>query len=637
MNIGSLAGLLLAWVLGASIVAAAWPGGSAKRVDVLIVLSLGFIIGLGTSSVIFFIASLLSPRPVMIGGAVEVAATVALWLRNGSFKRSRASSAESDHNMSAAPQATHPVDRSWVEWVLAFAFVQAAVIAMVVAWRAYLAEPLGGWDAWTIWNLHARIMFRAGTSWPELLNASQLSWTHPDYPRLLSASVARGWAWGGREPASVAALVSVGFAAATIGLLVGAVAKVRGRIAALGGGLVLLATPFFVTFAPNQHADIPLGSFMLGAVVLGILAHGMPRARGWWALAGACAGFAAWTKNEGLLFAMVFAAIAGMQSWRARSWAIGASVLGGLAIALLPVIYFKLQLAPTNDLVSGPLGPRLTQLFDPARHATILSSLWRDLRGFGEWRIGPWVALAWPFALWRWRPRPGGSVGMVLAVAGLMLAGYYGVYLLTPHTLAWHLDTSLVRLLLQLWPLAIFAWCLAVPLAPGTRTSISTGAKPNAVFWGVNAVVAAISIGVLSSQRAVNELAVRRIDGAEVSASLTEGWFTIERHRRDEWAWSSGAAELQLYVNGDTTVGPVTLSFGLRGVGGQGTIVVRNKADVVWRGTVGGELVPVTIAGLKLSPGSTMLDFSTDGPRVVDGAEHGGRTLSFALYNLRLK
>lgn len=38
---------------------------------------------------------------------------------------------------------------------------------------------------------------------------------------------------------------------------------------------------------------------------------------------------------------------------------------------------------------------------------------------------------------------------------GIVLAGYASVYALTPHDLAWHLETSLGRLLLQLWPLTL--------------------------------------------------------------------------------------------------------------------------------------------------------------------------------------
>jgi hypothetical protein len=42
-----------------------------------------------------------------------------------------------------------------------------------------------------------------------------------------------------------------------------------------------------------------------------------------------------------------------------------------------------------------------------------------------------------------------------------MLGGYFGVYVLTPKDLGWHLGTSLDRLLPQLWPLALFPSFLA--------------------------------------------------------------------------------------------------------------------------------------------------------------------------------
>jgi hypothetical protein len=57
----------------------------------------------------------------------------------------------------------------------------------------------------------------------------------------------------------------------------------------------------------------------------------------------------------------------------------------------------------------------------------------------------------------------------------------------------------------------------------------------------------------------------------------------------------------------------------------------------LWQGTVGAELVPVTLGGLMLPSGSTLLEFSTDTPGVAESPAHGGRSLAFALYNLRLK
>jgi hypothetical protein len=69
---------------------------------------------------------------------------------------------------------------------------------------------------------------------------------------------------------------------------------------------------------------------------------------------------------------------------------------------------------------------------------------------------------------------------MAAGALGLTLAGYAFVYLTTPQDLAWHLRTSLHRLLLQLWPSALFVFfllvktpeqALAEDIAPGQEES----------------------------------------------------------------------------------------------------------------------------------------------------------------------
>jgi hypothetical protein len=44
------------------------------------------------------------------------------------------------------------------------------------------------------------------------------------------------------------------------------------------------------------------------------------------------------------------------------------------------------------------------------------------------------------------------AVLAALGVCGVMLVGYFGVYVVTPFDLSWHLHTSLGRLLTQLVP-----------------------------------------------------------------------------------------------------------------------------------------------------------------------------------------
>ena len=598
-------------LLGVLLVAALWPREASRRGDLPLILPLGILAGFGATSVLFFAASLLTARPAPLCLASEIALSAGLaW---GVSRRVPAPSARS-----APAPAT-------LDWVLATVLVQAVAFAAVIAWRAYRAEPYGGWDGWAIWNLHARFMLRAGPAWPHELMAPQLSWSHPDYPWLVPASVAREWAWTGHESAAAAATISALFGAALVALLVAIMARLRGSAAALLAGLLLVGTPFFVTFSTNEHADLPLAAYLLAT--MGLLALGRPAA-----LAGLCAGFAAWTKNEGLLFVLVVTVWLAWQARTEKSWTGFRRFVIAAAIGLAPVAYFKLALAPSNDLVATPLAPRLLAAMDAGRHATIFAALWRDLRGFGEWTWLPYVAMALPFGAWRARRRLVGPERGVPLVLGAMFVGYYGVYLLTPQDLAWHLETSLVRLLLQLWPLALLWWALAV-LSPA---ALPAGGEPRrwtwAAFLGANAIVGLALVASLSSQPAPDELALRRRMDASVCVAIDEGWHGVEQQARQRWAWSRGAATLSVEVDRRATTAP-TLRFSLRSLAAR-TVTIRMGERTLWQGRVAESYVPVTLAPLPISAGTATLAFTTDAPTTPEPG--GPRQLAFAIYNVRI-
>jgi hypothetical protein len=67
------------------------------------------------------------------------------------------------------------------------------------------------------------------------------------------------------------------------------------------------------------------------------------------------------------------------------------------------------------------------------------------------------------------------SIALLLLV--LMMVGYFFVYILSPFDLVWHLDTSLNRLLLQVWPLAAFAYFVILQ-APEQAVMESTDPPP---------------------------------------------------------------------------------------------------------------------------------------------------------------
>jgi len=271
------------------------------------------------------------------------------------------------------------------------------------------------------------------------------------------------------------------------------------------------------------------------------------------------------------------------------------------------------------------------------RHRTIAEALWHDLASFGEWQVVPFLAMALPFIAWRNRLRLVAGARLLPVVVLAMLAGFYLVYLLSPQDLRWHLDTSLVRLLLQLWPLALLLWGLTFPWnEPGQAVRAPRPTTLRVAFGIANALAAAAIIAALAGQLAANELAVKRDRGGTIRVTLGDGWFGREHRGRDTWAWSGGPATLDVEVSSGQRPPAVTLRFALRSFGAR-EVTVRLGDRVLWQRRGPDAFVPVEIADLVLPPGVTTLGVATDTPGLPEAPHPGARALAFAIYNLTLK
>jgi hypothetical protein len=623
MIFGAVVAIVSAWLLGVLSVAAMWPARPLRRSEILLILALGMGVGLGVTSALFFAASLAPSRTAAMYTLEFLVGVSAAWL---AWSRRRPLSGRTD-----APASNDRLGSLIVGTV----FTQACLVAAAVGVRAYGAEPFSSSDGWTIWNMHARILYLGGENWPEILRATQLGWTHPDYPLLVPASVARAWTYAGHDSPVVAGAISGMFGLATLALLVAGVSYLRSRTVALIGGLVLLGTPFFVTFSTNEHADIPLSFYILATLVLTAATRNDPGAWRTSALAGICAGFAAWTKNEGLLFAVVVSAVFMAYGLAAGARGRIAAFVAGIAVALIPVACFKLSIAPPNDVVASDPWTRLNAMLDWSRHRLIIQSLWRDVSRFGEWSTVPFLAMVLPLIGSGWRqlsPRE----WIIAVVLGLVLAGYYIVYLLTHMDLAFHLDSSLVRLLLQLWPGAVFFWCLAIscdashPLL-ASRAMPGTQARNPGMFIAVNGALAAVVFSALGRQLPVDQFGANRIDGATAALFAGDGWFGMERHGTDRWAWSTGKSTLHIDVNSKPPQS-VTLQFSIRALGSR-MVTARMGEKIIWQASVGEDAQDAEVRGLAIKRGTTHIVFQTDSPGVPESNGANARELTFALYN----
>jgi hypothetical protein len=196
---------------------------------------------------------------------------------------------------------------------------------------------------------------------------------------------------------------------------------------------------------PAQYADVPLACYLAGAIVLALLDRGI--------LAGIFAGFAAWTKDEGLLFLVLF--LPAIAIFRPR--ALRVSISGALLPAALVGCFKALLVRGSSSLLAMSLPGALHRIFDPARYGTVLAAFGREFLNMGAgWYhpILPLLALAIALGFDRQRRK---DVLFCSAILAGLLLGDFGVFLVTVNDPSWQLQTSLNRILVQMWPALVLA------------------------------------------------------------------------------------------------------------------------------------------------------------------------------------
>ncbi len=337
-----------------------------------------------------------------------------------------------------------------------FGLVLSGAVALAVYGLLLRADrmPHGDWDAWAIWNTHARFLHRDGRTWSDHIRYT----VHGDYPLLTPLLTARLWRFTGEEVPEAGSLLGIMFALSGVAVLLSTLSQLRDIQLALLMALVLIGTPYYLDRGVSQYADVPLAVFMISTIAL-ISLHWErePDRFGPLVLAGFTAGCAGWTKNEGLLFILATCIVLLLPVFRdpAVTFRRFASFSLGLLLPLAVISYFKLAIAPRYDLIEDlRYQETIQRITSIDRHAVILKSLARSAWFFGAWAMQPMIPLFAFIALRGANRRvfrsQGGFAG--LSILGIVLAGYYAVYLITPIPLQDHLDSSLDRLLIHLWP-----------------------------------------------------------------------------------------------------------------------------------------------------------------------------------------
>jgi dolichyl-phosphate-mannose-protein mannosyltransferase len=429
--------ILLGWLVVRLVLP---PMGPRQWFDWIFEISLGTGIGLGLTSCLYFVLVWmgLSGRVAELG--IELVAVGAMgWL----VTRNR------PEKIPGAPGPRF----SWI-WILRVAAMVSLVLFALDLSESAATNPYGQWDAFGIWNVKARFLASGTSAWRNAVAANTAAGlggaSHPGYPLLVSASVARAWTFTQDFSNAAPEVVSIAFTLAVLGLLAGALGTLRTETLGLLALLVLLATDSFRAQGTFQYADIPLSLYVLSTCALLAIAE----KRGWppgaLALAGVCAGLAAWTKNEGAPFLIAALAIA---LWRCGLRRVLWMAVGTAPVALLLGVFKLFAVVGSEPVLPKTIGETIPKLTDPSRWIQITASFATNFLHLGA----PWahpillvVILAAMMGVIA-RSEAVSRLWLALPVIGL-LAAEFALYLVTTLDLTWHLSTSNDRLVTQVWP-----------------------------------------------------------------------------------------------------------------------------------------------------------------------------------------
>jgi hypothetical protein len=325
--------------------------------------------------------------------------------------------------------------------------ISSVAVLVLICYLSSLFIPHSGrwgrWDARAIWTLHAQFMVDQ-CHWGNMFSPL-ISWTHADYPLMLSSLIAMSWKTLGTNDAIVPCVIAY---VVFVLILLATYSGLKEKANPLLGILALIAfafTPIFSRIAAYQGADTLLSLFILLAVITAHQSENKNSPKLLF-LTGIIAGFAGWVKNEGLAFTLLFSI--GMLWQYCRSPKSLWPYIAGLILPLTIIIIFKIGYAPSNDIIHGQGHNTLSHLTDFTLYKLTATFFAHNLR-----QLYPLPFIITALVIIRDYKR---LLDAHLFILLAMLGVYFITFLITPRALQWHLETASERLFMQLFPAFVY-------------------------------------------------------------------------------------------------------------------------------------------------------------------------------------
>jgi len=335
--------------------------------------------------------------------------------------------------------------------LLNIAFGIVLVMSFSLLLLHFYKDLHGSWDGIFIWNLHSKFLYtlyQSGEPFKILFN-SALNWSHVDYPLLLPIYNYKLHLLSHSYNFINPVITGIIFYISVILALTGGIKILINKKNALIAGMILMTIPVFLCESGTQCADVPLSLFILLTFIM-LFLYEKFQSKNYLFFTGLFAASAAFTKNEGILFLLVFSVLYFVINRKADKKA----YLQGTLIPLICVLYSKIFLFSQNDIF----------------YQMTISDIWSRLTDFSRWKtVSQYYlfniktnillisVLLFSFLTGvRKVFQKNKNILILILTLFIVFTAYTTIYLITPRDLNWHLETSSFRLIVQYIPLIVF-------------------------------------------------------------------------------------------------------------------------------------------------------------------------------------
>jgi hypothetical protein len=317
-------------------------------------------------------------------------------------------------------------------------------------------HPYGQWDAWGMWNLKTKFFITSANPWEDVLHRLS-EHTHPDYPLLLPFLNIWGMSFCGHYDFHIPFFTAILFTILTTLAIFNGLKLFIPRPASFLAATIFMANPYAAFWATAQYADIILAFFFTIAIILlwlTLKTQSLDIAK----LLAIMLGFAAFTKNEGLLLTLllVLSTLLSMHLFKKPSFTIESAswLIRWLIIGCVPVIIFKIFFAPSNADILPFLSLANTELFNAEKLGFIIMSFFKEIID-QRWSYVWIFILILFFSKIRAFFKPDTFIVTATFLVYFLIVAF--IYQTAPQEkLSWWIQTSLKRVYFSLLPSIIF-------------------------------------------------------------------------------------------------------------------------------------------------------------------------------------